>query len=220
MRRLRLFPVEDLLLTEFIPGFFFTMAWTAMYEIYHEDGSFYTTLMQEILGEEGLFPYFLLAAVLMAFPVGVVLDSVRHVVGEVWLGLPRRKLPWRATPSPLVWIEQSAVPPEDFDKRYLLYRHARATLLSPAKAAGNMAVTLLVFSIWSLVKIIRMGGWHVFSVAFVVGTPLLGLGLVLGLLISYAKGMAEFNAQVLKAVFPSKEGDPSPAPDNGPPSIT
>ena len=94
------------------------------------------------------------------------------------------------------------------------------SLLSPAKAAGNMAVTLLVFSIWSLVKIIRMGGWHVFSVTFVVGTPLLGLALVLGLLISYAKGMAEFNAQVLKPAFLSKEGSPSPAAGNGPPSIT
>ena len=218
MRRLRLFPVEDLLLTQFIPGFFFTMAWTAMYEIYHEDGSFYTTLMQEILGEEGLFPYFLVSAVLMAFPVGIVVDSVRHVVGEIWLGLPRLRLAGRATPSPLDWTEQLPPLPDDFEKHYLLYRHAHATLLTPAKAAGNMAMVLLVLTIWSLVKIIRMGGWHVFSVIFVVGTPLMGIGLVLGLLISYAKGMAEFHARV-QAISPPKETS-LPRAGNGLPPIT
>jgi hypothetical protein len=197
MRRLRPFPVEDLLLVQVIPGFLFTVAWAVLYEIYHEDGSYYTTLIQEILGSEGLFPYFLISAVLMAFPVGMLVDSLRHVVGEVWLG--------RAPASPLHWIEQLGALPGDFEKRYVLYRHAWATLLAPAKAAGNLALVLLTLTLWSVIKILRMGGWRVFSPAFVVGTPLVGLGLVLALSIRYASGVAEFHRRVQESIFPSKE---------------
>jgi hypothetical protein len=219
MRRLRFFPVEDLILTQFIPGFFFAMVWTAMYEIYHEDGSYYTTLLQEIVGEEGLFPYFLISAVLMAFPIGMVVDSVRYVVGEMWLGLPRIHPGRRATASSLGGIERLSMLPEGFERRYILYHHARATLLTPAKAAGNMALILLVLTIWSLVKIVRMGGWHVFSAVFVIGTPLVGLGLVLGLLIRYARGLAEFHGQVQESIFPPKETGLPPAADDASPSL-
>ncbi len=205
MRRLRPFPAEDLLLTQVVPGFLLAVAWTAMYEIFHEDGSYYSTLMQEILGEEGLFPYFLVSAVLMAFPVGMVVDSLRHVVGEIWLGLPRTHPGGRTLVSPLAWIEQLGALPVDFEKRYILYRHAWATLLVPAKTAGNMALVLLVLTIWSLVKIIRMGGWNVFSVVFVIGTPLGGLGLVLVLLFRYTTGVAEFHRRVQESIFPFKE---------------
>lgn len=207
MRRFRPFPVEDLLLSQVIPGFLFAVAWTVLYEIYHEDGSYYTTLMQEILGSEGLFPYFLISAVLMAFPLGMVVDSVRHVVGEVWLGLPR--LPClqrgRAPASPLQWIEHLGALPEDFEKRYVLYRHAWGTLFTPAKAAGNLALVLLTLTIWSVIKIVRMGGWRVFSLAFVIGTPLVGLALVAICLIRYAKGVTEFHRRVQESIFPPKE---------------
>lgn len=221
MRRLRPFPTEDLLLTQVIPGFLLAAAWAALYEIYHEDGSYYTTLMQEVLGSEGVFPYFLISAVLMAFPLGMVVDSVRHVLGEVWLGLPRLRRGRRAPASPLHWIEQLGALPEDFEKRYVLYRHAWAMLLAPAKAAGNLALVLLVLTIWSVIKIVRMGGWRVFSPAFVIGTPLVGLGLVLALLIRYARGVAEFHRRVQESVFPPKAtalpgpaGDaPDPSPD-------
>jgi len=211
MRRLRPFPVEDLLLAQVIPGFLFTVAWTVLYEIYHEDGSYYTTLIQEILGSEGLFPYFLISTVLMAFPVGMVVDSVRHVVGEVWLG--------RAPASPLQWIEQLGAFPEDFEKRYVLYRHAWGTVLIPAKAAGNMALVLLVLTIWSVVKIVRMGGWRVFSLVFVIGTPIVGLGLAAALLIRYATGVAEFHRRVQECIFPPKETDPPGSQDGLPPCI-
>jgi len=209
MRRLRPLPVEDLLLTQLIPGFVLTVAWTVMYEIYHEDGSFYTTLMQEILEGDGFFPYFLIMAVLMAFPVGLVVDSVRHVVGEVWLRLPRIHPGRRAPASPLQWIEHLGALPEDFEKRYILYRHAWATLLTPAKAAGNLALVLLVLMIWSVVKIVRMGGWRVFSLVFVIGTPIVGLGLVTALLIRYATGVGEFHRRVQECIFPPKEGVPA-----------
>ena len=220
MRRLRTSPFEDLILTQVIPGLLLAVAWTAMYEIFHEEGSYYTTLMQEILGGEGLFPYFLISAVLMAFPLGMVVDSVRHVVGEIWLGLPRIHPGRRAPASPLHWIEQLAALPEDFEKRSVLYRHAWATLLTPAKAAGNLALILLILTIWSVVKIVRMGGWRVFSLVFVIGAPLVGLGLVLALLIRYAKGVAEFHRRVQESIFPPKETAlPGPI-DDVPPSLT
>jgi hypothetical protein len=214
MRRLRTFPVEDLLLSQWIPGFVLTVAWTVMYEVYHEEGSFYTTLIQEILGTEGIFPYFLITAVLMAFPVGMVVDSVRHVVGEVWLGLPRTRRGWRAPASPLQWIEHLEDLPADFERRYLLYRHAWATLLTPAKAAGNLALIFLTLTIWSVIKIVRMGGWRVFSLIFIIGTPLVGLGLVVALLIRYATGVGEFHRRVQESIFPLKDAPlPGPAVD-------
>ncbi len=204
MRRLRTFPLEDLLLAQVVPGFLLAIAWTVMYEIYHEDGSYYTTLFQEILGSEDLLPYFLVAAVLMAFPVGMLVDTVRHVLGEVWLGLPRLRRGWRAPSSPLHWIENLATLPEDFDKRYTLYRYVWVTLLTPAKTAGNMALVLLALTIWFVVKIFRMRGWLVFSPAFIIGTPLVGLGLVLALLARYATGVGEFHRLVQESIFPSK----------------
>jgi hypothetical protein len=222
MRRLRWFPLEDLLLTQAIPGFLFAVAWAGLYEIYHEDGSYYTTLIQEILGSEGLFPYFLISAVLMAFPVGFVVDSVRHVVGEVWLGLPRLSAKvGRAPASPLHWIEQLGALPGDFEKRYVLYRHAWGTVLTPAKAAGNLALVLLTLTIWSVIKIVRMGGWRIFSPAFVIGMPLAGLGLVMALSVRYASGVAEFHRRVQESIFPPGDaappglaGDaPDPSPD-------
>lgn len=220
MRRLRAFPVEELLLAQLVPGFLFAVGWTVMYEIYHEEGSYYTTLMQEILGSEGLFPYFLVMAALMAFPVGMLVDSLRHVVGEVWLGLPRRGRRRRAPASTLHWIEQLGPLPEDFEERYLLYRHAWATLLTPARTAGNLALVLLVLTIWLIVKVIRMGGWSVFSPAFVIGTPLAGLGLVLALLTRYLTGLGDFHRRVQESIFPPKgmvlagpveEAPPSPS---------
>jgi hypothetical protein len=211
MRRFRSFLFEDLLLTQAIPGFVLAVAWTVMYEIYHEDGSFYTTLMQEVLESDGFFPYFLIMAVLMAVPVGLVVDSVRHVVGEVWLGIPRIRPGTRDPASPLCWIEQATALPEDLEKRYALYRHAWVTLLTPAKAAGNLALVLLVLMIWSVVKVVRMGGWRVFSPAFLIGMPLVALGLVLALLIRYSTGVAEFHRQVQEFIFPPKEaGRPAP----------
>jgi hypothetical protein len=211
MRRLRTFPLEDLLLAQVVPGFVLAIAWTVMYEIYHEDGSYYSTLFQEILGSEDLLPFFLVAAVLMAFPVGVVVDTVRHVLGEVWLGLPRLRRGSRAPSSPLHWIENLATFPEDFERRYALYRHAWVTLLTPAKTAGNLALILLVLTIWFVVKIIRMRGWLVFSPAFFIGTPLVGLGLVLALLARYVTGVGEFHRRVQESIFPPK-GTPVPFP--------
>lgn len=219
MRRMRLFPTEEVLLAQVVPGFLLAVAWAVMYEIYHEDGSYYATLMEEILGSEGLLPYFLISAVLMAFPVGMVVDSVRHVVGEVWLNLPRLRKGGRAPASPLHWTEGFPCPPAEFENRYLLYRHAQATLLLPAKAAGNLALVLLVLTVWFVVKVIRMGGWRVFSLTFVIVTPLVGLGLVLALLVRYATGVAEFHRRVQESLFPPREAAlPGPAAD-APPTV-
>ena len=204
MRRLRTFPLEDLLLAQAVPGLVLAIAWTVMYEIYHEDGSYYTTLMQEILASEDLLPYFLLGAGLMAFPVGMVVDTVRHVLGEVWLGLPRLRRGRRAPASPLHWIEGLATLPEDFERRYVLYRHAWVSLLTPAKAAGNLAVVLLVLTIWFVVKIVQMRGWQVFSPAFFLGAPVVGLGLTVALALRYATGMGEFHRRVQESIFPPK----------------
>jgi hypothetical protein len=205
MRRPRIFPVEELLLAQLAPGFLLGIGWAVMYEIYHEEGSYYTTLMQEILGSEGLLPYFLILAVLMALPVGLVVDSVRHVAGEVWLGLPRLRPGRRVPASPLQWIEQLGNLPEDFEKRYALYRHAWATLLTPAKAAGNLALILLVLDIWFVVKVFRMGGSQVFSLVFMIGTPLFGLGLVVALLTRYVTGLGEFHRRVHQSIFPLQD---------------
>jgi hypothetical protein len=218
MRRLRAFPVEELVLAQLVPGFLLAVAWTVMYEIYHEDGAYYTTLMEEILGGENLFPYFVILALLLALPVGLAVDSLRHVLGEVWLGLPRLHPGRRAPASALQWIEGLGELPEDFDRRYLLYRHAWATLLTPAKAAGNLALILLVLTIWFEIKVIRMGGWQVFSPAFILGTPLVGLGIVLALVIRYAAGLGEFHRRVHESIFPPK-GTALPGPlEEAPPS--
>lgn len=207
MRPPRTFPLEELLLAQLVPGFLFAMGWTAMYEIYHEEGSYFTTLLQELLGSEGLFPYFLVLTILMSFPVGLVVDSVRHVVGEVWLGLPRTQpgRPPRTLPFP--WIEEGNVPGKDFYHRYTLYRHVRATLLMPARTAGNLALVILVLTGWFVVKLIRMGSFHVFSPTLVIGTPLVGLGLAVVLLTQYAVGLGECHRQLSGVLSPPGAAD-------------
>ncbi len=192
MRRLRVFAMDELLLAQAVPGFVLCVGWTVMYEIYHEDGSYYTTLMQEILGGDGLFPYFLVSAVLMAFPVGLVMDTVREIVLERWLKAPRRGAPAAVETSPLHALLQPLLPLDRFEDRYALYRHARSGLLTPAKASGNMALVLFTLLVWFVVKIVRMRGWHVFSWAFIVGTPVIGLGIVATLFVRYAAGLAEY----------------------------
>lgn len=204
MRRPRLFPLEDLLLAQLVPGFLFVIGWTTMYEIYHEDGSYFTTLIQEILGSEGLFPFFLILAILMSFPVGMAVDAVRHVVGEVWLELPRTTLAGHRRPPILEWLKGSGLPFEEIEQRFSLYRYAQATLLTPARTAGNLALVVLILTVWSSVKILRMGGIHVFSPVFVIGVPFVGLGLFIVLLVRYVTGLGEFHLEVHGALFPSK----------------
>ncbi len=216
MRRLRAFSLADLVIAQAIPGFLLCVGWTVMYEIYHEDGSYYTTLMQEILGEEGLFPYFLVSALLMAFPVGMIVDTVREIVGERWLRIPRARPGRTATPSPLSWMGRVVLPPDRVGERYLLYGHAWAMLLTPAKTAGNLAVVLLIFLVWFVIKIVRMQGWHVFSLLFIIGTPVVGLGIVVTLVLRYAAGFREFYRVVQDSIFPAPT---PPSTDTVPPVI-
>ena len=218
MRRLRAFSLVDIVITQAFPGFLFCAGWAAMYEIYHEDGSYYSTLMQEILSGEGLFPYFVVAAVLMAFPVGMIIDSLREVVGEGWLRIPRTHPRERARRSPLSWMLEIALPPDRLAERYLLYRHAWATLLTPAKTAGNLAIIIGVFLFWFIIKIVRMQGWHVFSLAFIIGTPVAGLGILLALLVRYAAGLAEFLRVVRESIFPPPPPALPPPADTVPPA--
>ena len=190
MRRFRAFLLDELLLAQAVPGFVLCAGWAVMYEIYHEDGSYYTTLMQEILGGDGLYTDFLISAVLMAFPVGLVIDAVR----EVLRALARHPAGASGPPDDVVPAQVAAGPPplDRSETRYALYRHARATLLTPAKTSGNLAVVLLVFLVWFVVKIVRMQGWHVFSLVFIVGTPVIGLGIFIALYVRYAAGLAEY----------------------------
>jgi len=219
MRRLRAFLVDELLLAQAVPGFVFCAGWAVMYEIYHEDGSFYTTLMQEILGGDGLFPYFLVSAILMAFPVGLVMDTVREIVFERWLKVPRPGAARTAETSPLQAMLQPLLPLARFDDRYALYRHAQITLLTPAKASGNMALVLFTLLVWFVVKIIRMQGWHIFSWAFIIGTPLIGMGIVATLLIRYAAGMAEYR-RLIRDVMAAVSTSASEAPVESVPPLS
>ncbi len=222
-------PLGEIFLAQWAPGFVFAMGWTAMYEIYHEEGSYFTTLLQEILGTEDMFPYFLLLVILLSFPVGMMVDAIREVVGQVWLGLPRGRRKSAAAAAKGAWM---AYPPSlgaDFDTRYLLYRHARATLLTPAKAAGNLALVLLVLGVWLGIKIIQMGSFRVFSAAFVIGMPLLGLALVAGLVARYVTGLEAFRRQAVNwvgaaALDPVASGaaepfTPRPEPSGSPSSL-
>jgi len=219
MRRLRAFLVDELLLAQAVPGFVLCVGWAVMYEIYHEDGSFYTTLMQEILGDDGLFPYFLVSAILMAFPVGLVMDTVREMVLERWLKMPRSGAARRVEPSPLQLMLQPLLPLDRFDDRYALYRHARAALLTPAKASGNMALVLVTLLVWFVVKIVRMSGWHVFSLAFIIGTPVIGLGIVATLVTRYAAGLAEYR-RLIQGVLAATSADVSATPtETAPPPM-
>jgi predicted membrane chloride channel (bestrophin family) len=94
--------------------------------------------------------------------------------------------------------------------------------LTPARTCGNLAVVLLVFLVWFVVKIVRMKGWHVFSPVFIVGTPVIGLGILIALYVRYAAGLAEFQ-RFAEAVTPAQrpaEAAPSaftpPANDSEP----
>jgi len=213
-RRLRVFPLEELFVAQAIPGLLLAVGWTVMYEVYHEDGAFYTSLLQEILGTEGLFPHFVISAILMAFPLGMVLDSVRHVLGEVWLRLPERCCCGSAA-APLAILGKEPASPTD---RYLLYRHLRAIMLTPAKAAGNLAVVFAIFIVWFVVKMYRMQAWHVFSRTFLVGTPLVGLAIMVILLARYRREMRAFldltQVPPHAAPSPPAAGMPPPATQN------
>jgi hypothetical protein len=193
MRAPRAYPFEDLLVAVFPPGFLLSVLWTVMYEIYNEEGSFYTSLIQEIIGTEGLFPYFVVLAVLMAFPVGMVIDGLRQMLSERRLLRRTADRGRDGVPSPLDWMVPHGILPSGFADRYALYRHARATLLVPARAAGNLALVLLIAIIWFIVKVIRMRGWQTFSWLFLIGTPVVGLGIVWLLRRHHAAGIQEFH---------------------------
>jgi hypothetical protein len=213
MRRLRAVMLDELLLAVAVPGFLLCAGWAVMYEIYHEDGSYYTTLMQEILGGDGLFSYFLVSAILMAFPVGFIIDTVREVVGERWFGIPRARMERAARPSPLQQILRAPLLGNRFEERYAAYRHARSAVLAPAKAAGNLALVLLIFLVWFVIKIFRMQGWHVFSLAFIIGTPVVGLGIFGALCTRYVAGLAEFQAFMNGVIAPAPVSSVPHAPE-------
>jgi hypothetical protein len=213
MRTPRAYPLEDLLVAVFPPGFLLAVLWTVMYEIYTEEGSYYTSLMQEIIGTEGLFPSFVLLAVLMAVPVGLVIDGLRQVLGEARLLRRLGDRPQESVSAALGWAVPQGTLPPDFGERYALYRHARATLLVPARAAGNLALVLLILVVWFVVKVIRMRGWHTFSWLFLIGTPVFGLGIVWVLLRRHAGGIREFHRFAQRGcplAAPEARAEPSP----------
>lgn len=214
IRRLRIFPIEDLFVAQAVPGFCLAVGWTVMYEVYHEDGAYFTSLLQEILGTEGLFPYFVVSAILMAFPLGMVVDSIRQVVGEVWLRLPQRCCARSTADVPDIFGPKLLNPVD----RYLRYRHFRAVTLTPAKAAGNLALVFVILIAWFAIKIYRMQGWHVFSWAFIVGTPLGGLAIAAILLARYLRDMRIFldltqGASLSPPSSPAGEGTPTDLPE-------
>jgi hypothetical protein len=210
MQRFRGLWLEELIVAQAAPGFLFCAVWAVMYEIYHEEGAFYTTLIQEIVGSEGFFPYFLLATLLMALPVGMVLDAVREALVGRWLAPPRgadgRRGP---APSALDWMHEGVPLLDHFEERLVLYRHAWVTTLVPAKAAGNFALVLVIFLVWFVVKIVRMSAWHIFSWAFIVGTPLVGLLIVRALSRRCVSGLREFRRLAAETIFPI----PATSPD-------
>ena len=216
MSRPRAYPLEDLLVTVFPAGFLMSVIWTVMYEIPNEDGSF-TSLLDEIIGTEGLFPSFVVLAVLMAIPVGLVIDGLRQVLAERrvvgrWVDRTRD-----GSPSPLGWLSAHGILPADFADRYALYRHARATLLVPSRAAGNLALVALIFSLWFVVKVIRMRGWLQYSWAFIIGTPIVGVVIVWLLLRRHAAGVREFHQSLRDALAPSPPPAPKEQPEPSPP---
>lgn len=204
MQRFRGLWLDELIVAQAVPGFLFCAGWTVMYEIYHEDGSFYTTLIQEIVGSEGFFPYFLVASLLMALPVGMVFDAVREVLVGRWLAPPRGP-DGRGAPvySPLAWLREGTPLSDRFEERLALYRHAWTTLLVPARAAGNFALILTIFLLWFVVKVVRMSAWHTFSWAFIVGTPLVGLLIIRALLRRCVRGILEFQRLAADTIFPA-----------------
>jgi hypothetical protein len=214
MRVPHAYPLEDLLVAVFPPGFLLSVLWTVMYEIYNEEGSFYSSLMQEIIGTEGLFPYFVVLAILMAVPVGMVIDGLRQMLGERRLLQRMADRSRDSVSSPLGWVVPHGILPPDFADRYALYRHARATLLVPARAAGNLALVLMILVVWFIVKVIRMRGWQTFSWLFLIGTPIVGLGIVWVLLRRHAGGIREFYRVAHDASPPpaAPEARPEPSP--------
>ena len=212
MIRSRRLWLEELLITQAIPGFLFCVGWVVMYEVYHEDGSFYTTLLQEILGEEGFFPLFLISAVLMAFPVGLVIDAIRGAADSRRFVRAARLTPERR--SLYSTLLQSTPVPATFRERYLLLQFAQSTLITPAKGAGNLAIVFSIFLIWFVVKIVRIEGWHVFSLAFIIGTPVVGLVLILALTARYRTGTAEFR-EFLERFLPAAVSSVAPSPAGG-----
>jgi hypothetical protein len=203
---------QDLLLAQAVPGFLLSVGWTVMYEVYHEEGSFYTTLLQEILGSEGFFPYFLISALLMALPVGMVLDAVRQTLAERALRWPGREPGVRRSlPSPLHWMQQADPAAADAVERLPLYRHAWSILFVPAKAAGNLALVLAIFLVWFVAKVVYTSAWHVFSWAFILGVPIVGLGILWALLARHAAGLREFHRLTTEVIFPHTTPPPSSA---------
>jgi hypothetical protein len=220
-RRLRPFPLEDLLLVQLPAGFLLAVGWSVMYEVYHDEGAYYTTLMQEILSTEGLFPYFLLSALLMAVPLGLLLDTVRHLLDTRWLARGASGGEKRPRDLALAWLVRWAADPR-LAERYVFYRHLRAAVLAPAHAAGNLAVVLAIFLVWFVVKVIRIQGWTVFSPAFIVGTPVVGVALIATLLGRYAAGVREFERLCRDALTAHEVPPPpaGPAPQEpGPPTF-
>jgi len=148
-----------------------------------------------------------------------VIDMVREVVAERWLGVPRADTARMANPSSLLAILQPLPAVSRFEDRYLLYRHARAALLTPARTAGNLALVLLIFLVWFVVKIFHMQGWHVFSLTFIIGTPVVGLGIVGALWVRYVAGLAEFHALTTGVTVPLQQPSaPQPQTEAPPPS--
>jgi hypothetical protein len=140
------------------------------------------------------------------------------VLAERWLGIPRARATRRTTAPHLPTLLQAILPSDTPETRYALYRHARATLLTPARTSGNLAVVVLVFLVWFVVKIVRMQGWHVFPLAFIIGTPLIGLGIFIALYVRYAAGLVEFQ-RFAEAVTPAQRPDAAAPSALTPPSL-
>jgi hypothetical protein len=89
--------------------------------------------------------------------------------------------------------------------------------LTPAKAAGNLGLVLLVFLVWFAVKIVHMQGWHVFSLPFIIGTPAVGLGIFGVLWARYVAGLIEFQALTTGGTAPPPPSVIHPHPGGTPP---
>ncbi len=114
---------------------------------------------------------------------------------------------------------QPLLPLDGFDQRYAVYRHARAALLTPAKASGNVALVLLALLVWFVVKIVRMRAWHVFSLAFIIGTPVIGIGIFVTLVIRYAAGLAEYRRLIRDAAGTARPGASATFPQSTAPPV-
>jgi galactitol-specific phosphotransferase system IIC component len=72
-------------------------------------------------------------------------------------------------------------------------------------------VVLVLLGIWFVVKMVRMGSFRAFSAAFVIGTPLVGLGIIIVLLVRYKTGIAEFQRRTHESIFPFQPAPPTGA---------